>query len=348
MKKNILILTPFYLPNIGGAETFANELCNEASKWNHVTVLTFQPLKQTAKNCEEYYYKEGFLKVYRMKWLIKQSQSWKGVGLKNALSVMPLMVLNAILLFVKNKYDIIHSQGLLSGLVGVFLKKLFKRKLFLTLLALYEFEKWSGIRLWIAKFILNNCDIIFVEGKNGKKDIESISNENKIRIFQHWANQDVFYPPRERRRDKIVILFVGRPIPEKGRHIIEEAEVILNDPKYEFIYVENISQSELAKIYQMAHIVVVPSLYAEGFSRVVAEAASCGCALITSNRGSLPEMIIPIQGNWCIEPTPEKFAQAIINLSTINNKQGEKAGIMAKKYFSVKNAEVFLNEYLSV
>ncbi len=91
----------------------------------------------------------------------------------------------------------------------------------------------------------------------------------------------------------------------------------------------------------MADVIVIPSLYPEGYSRVVIESASCGCAVITSNKGSLPEMVKEF--GQSIEPTPIKFAVAIPD-KFLKDWQ-EMAFNYAKVNFSSKNAEVFLNEY---
>jgi len=46
---------------------------------------------------------------------------------------------------------------------------------------------------------------------------------------------------------------------------------------------------ELAALFRHAHAFVMPSLH-EGFGLPLVEAMSCGCPVITSNRGSLPEV----------------------------------------------------------
>src|SRR3990167_7952440 len=130
MPKKILIITPFYLPNIGGAETFTHQLVQEAKKWFAITVLTFQPLAGQAKTYEENYYKRGYLKIYRMRYWIKFTHVWKGLGLKNILSIFPQMFVTTLFHLTKGKYDIIHAQGLISGLIAVLLKKVFKVKVF--------------------------------------------------------------------------------------------------------------------------------------------------------------------------------------------------------------------------
>jgi glycosyltransferase involved in cell wall biosynthesis len=50
-----------------------------------------------------------------------------------------------------------------------------------------------------------------------------------------------------------------------------------------------VSQTDLGKLFRHAQAFVMPSLY-EGFGLPVLEAMSCGCAVITSNAGSLPEV----------------------------------------------------------
>ena len=309
----ILILTPFYY-GIGGAETFTQGLVEQLKKEHEVDICT-----------------------------IDVKGVWQGVGLRNFIIVFPRLLIECLKNIKRKRYDVIHAQGIISALASAIIKQFTKRKIFLTLLALYDFKDWKGIKLNIVKWIFNNCDLIFVEGKNGEKDIETISKKERRRIFFHWVNQEKFKPPQERDNEHIKILFVGRPIKEKGMHIIKEAEKILNDSKYEFIYIQDVSNDLLPSYYQMAHICVVPSLYSEGYCRVVAEAASCGCAVIASNRGSLLEMVGPF--GWAIVPKPEQFAEAIQLVARNLHRWSKMSYDYAKLNFSVKNAEVFLGEY---
>ena len=354
MSKKILILTPFYPPNIGGAESFIEGLAKEASKCCHVSVLTFHPFLRKSKKFEQSKSSEGSLKVYRMNWLVKHSKAWQGVSLKNALSVIPQMALKSIFLCVKERPKIVHAQGLLTCLVGVFLKKIFRCKLYLTLLALYDFESKGKIFQSVSKWIFKNCDIIFCEGKNAIRDVAGMYKKDytkhgylkaRFKIFNHWVDQEVFKPPvKPRTKKKIKILFVGRPIKKKGIHVIKAAEEAINDKRMEFNYVENVPFEDLPKYYQSNHVLVIPSLYSEGFTRVVAESASCGCALIVSNRGSLPEMVEPF--GWVINQ--HDFMRVLKGLLIVPEEVDKMSKLSleyARENFSPKNAEVFLNEY---
>lgn len=74
-------------------------------------------------------------------------------------------------------------------------------------------------------------------------------------------------------------------------------------------YVESV---ELAALFRHAHALVMPSLY-EGFGLPLVEAMACGCPVITSDRGSLPE--VAGTGAQCFDPfNISAMAAAIVML----------------------------------
>jgi len=64
-------------------------------------------------------------------------------------------------------------------------------------------------------------------------------------------------------------------------------------------HVGYVGSQDLAALFRHAHAFVMPSLY-EGFGLPLVEAMSCGCPVIASNRGSLPE--IAGCGAQCFDP----------------------------------------------
>jgi len=60
-----------------------------------------------------------------------------------------------------------------------------------------------------------------------------------------------------------------------------------------------VERDALAMLFRHAHAFVMPSLY-EGFGLPLVEAMSCGCPVITSDRGSLPE--VAGAGAQCFDP----------------------------------------------
>jgi len=330
--KKILILTPFYPPNIGGAESFTQGLVDEARKHHNVTVLTYQPFKGGAPKMEV----SKNLTVYRINWLLPQ-KTWKGLTVRNFINVFPKLLWSAYRLHRREKFDIIHAQGLISGLIGAIIKG--KAKLFVTLLALY---KWESPTKDIANWIFKKMDLIFCEGESGLDNVYNYYvHKKKLRKFNHWRADNTFRHDDKPNNCKTRVLFVGRAIPEKGKRIVEDAEKILYGDRFEFVYVENVKPQNLAEIYKSSDICVIPSIYDEGITRVVVESASFGCAIIASNRGSLPEQVKGF--GMIVEPSPITFAEAIL---TIDYKSmGLKAYQFAKENFSSSNASTFLEEY---
>lgn len=74
-------------------------------------------------------------------------------------------------------------------------------------------------------------------------------------------------------------------------------------------FLPRIQDDELAVLYQMAEILVYPSLF-EGFGLPVAEAQASGCPVITSNISSLPEA--GGDAAWYVDPEkPEEIGKAL-------------------------------------
>lgn len=290
MPKSILILCPFFPPNIGGAETFAEGLAEHLSKDNYVTVLAFKSFEGKGGSYSYKMNDVGDLEVMRMKWPFRMGKAWRGVGLGNFFAIVPKMLWESIRVCRVRKVDIVFCNGLCGGFIGAMLKVLFKVEARCILLALYDFRA-GAVFSNLARGVLRRMDKIFVEGENGKRDIAPLGISGfKIKEFQHWVDQDVFKPLGDRDNGRLMVLFIGRPIPEKGMFIVKYAEKEL-DGRVDFEYIENVPHQDLARHYQMADVLVVPSLYSEGFVRVVAEASSCGCCIVVSQYGSLPDMV---------------------------------------------------------
>lgn len=300
-----LIITPFFAPNRGGAETFAEDLAKALSKKYLVHVCT-------------------------IKWT--KPIIWEGMDFRKALVLAYKLFFPLLKMNLKYKYKKVYALGL----IPTFLCWLFRMKFSSIMLALYDFKKPN-----LFTRMLNNAENVFVEGERGRNDMLSLGIPyERIKKFQHWCDQTRFFW-KERANERLKVVFVGRPIKIKGKHIVEECETMTKGIDYE--YIENVPYEDLPKHYQMADVCIIPSLYSEGFSRVVIESASCGCAVLTSDKGALPELVEGF--GKCVSPTAKNFMNQL-NLLKIRKKELEKVqintAIYAQENFNVKNAEVFL------
>lgn len=74
--------------------------------------------------------------------------------------------------------------------------------------------------------------------------------------------------------------------PPEGLQAVGGADVWKN---LKLVQTGPLATAELARLFRHAHAFVMPSLY-EGFGLPILEAMACGCAVITSNSSSLPEV----------------------------------------------------------
>jgi glycosyltransferase involved in cell wall biosynthesis len=90
---------------------------------------------------------------------------------------------------------------------------------------------------------------------------------------------------------------------------LRRAEAEFGRPLPNLVTTGYIAPEELGMFFRNAHAFVMPSLY-EGFGLPVLEAMSCGCAVVTSTGGSLPE--VAGQGAQVFDPgDAEHMAEAV-------------------------------------
>jgi glycosyltransferase involved in cell wall biosynthesis len=97
-----------------------------------------------------------------------------------------------------------------------------------------------------------------------------------------------------------------------GADFTTEQKTYIQTHKLEVTYLGKPDKSTLVQIYNIADILISPSLY-EGFGMTILEAMGCGTPVITSNVTSLPE----VAGDAAItlNPTDEQaIAQAVCNI----------------------------------
>jgi glycosyltransferase involved in cell wall biosynthesis len=80
------------------------------------------------------------------------------------------------------------------------------------------------------------------------------------------------------------------------------------------VFPGHVPAAEKLEYYRLADMLVFPSTM-EGFGLVVAEAMSCGLPVLVSDRGSLPELVVPAAGGLLADPSDRSaFVRGILTL----------------------------------
>ncbi len=110
-----------------------------------------------------------------------------------------------------------------------------------------------------------------------------------------------------------------------------------------------IPTSDLVMIYNLATVFVMPSLY-EGFGLPILEAMSCGCPVVTTKEGSIPE----IASNTVFYVNaydPDSIGEGIRTMyenKKLREEYSKKGLIQAKKFSWKKTAEETFNVYKKI
>lgn len=370
----ILMVTPFFSPNIGGVETHLDDLCNYLRKRGHrVFVITYQPLttKQKARSLE---IEQG---------MVVRRIGWFGLGLFNKLEPFPLFEVMYLfpalylctLLFLslnRKRVDVIVTHGLIASLVGKLINPIFRKRMVSTVHTIYYLNT-KPLLGWIFAQILRSYDKVLFVSEGIRKEFTRFGVEgDRTAVLTYWADNTRFKPLDKDKVKKMlgwdgkfVVLFVGRLIKEKGADVLIKTAQITNEHIFyafvtsgsyeEFrsmvgshipnnvIYVGPVDYSKLHFYYNAADIFVLPSQYREGFSRAVLEAALCGTPVVASGIGCLPEVVNSNIGRLINPPTPENFAKIIeyyyVHLSELEG-LSRTCAEYARKHFMESNARV--------
>lgn len=371
-KESVLILSPFFSPNIGGVETHLEDLCEYLRTHNHkVYVLTYQPLTTKARGSK--IEKKENLEIYRI-W-------WPGFNLFHKLEPYPVLeflyltprlFISSLLFLLKNRerIDVIHAQGLNASFIAKVLSKVFNKRFVASTHAIYELSPRS-LTAKVVKRILSSADKLLALSELSKKELIQIGlHENKVDIYRYWVDQTVFKPlDRDEAKKhlgwngRFIVLFVGRFIKIKGAGVLlGVAKQVTKDIYFAFIgdgplaeeirkvsdkipnvlFVGKVNNRDLPMYYNAVDILCVPSQYEEGFGRVILEALSCGVPVIGSNKGGIPEALDSSVG-VLIKPTVQEIKEKIEFLFD-NPQELERLKNNCRRYaldkFSIKNAKL--------
>jgi len=362
----VLILSPFFSPNLGGVESHLDDLVDQLNAHKIKSfVLTYSPL--TTKTPYLPAEKKDYCQIIRFKWFGYQLfPKLEKYPYLDFLYLTPYLFLQSFLwlLLNKNKINIIHSQGFNAAFIGLILSKIFKKKHLCSTHAVYENIHGSSLRLTVK--LLSYCDkILCLSQKSLQQLIKWGISEKIISTYKYWINLDIFSPKGTPK--KFTILFVGRLIAKKGIKIVLRSAarlsqvdfiIVGNGPLEKYVqsfskkyknvrYLGAIPNHNLPSIYRQASLFLIASQYPEGFGRVSMEAVASGIPVIGSNLGAIPEALDETV-SILFKPTLNNFIKNIKLLSTnpkIYDQLQKNTRSYAKAHFSSTNFDIILNSY---
>lgn len=377
MKKNILITSIAFLPNIGGVETHLSDLVEELIR-NHwdVTVLTYQPLQTPVRG--KWIEKKHNLMIIRLP--VIRGWFYKFID-KPALEFLFLAPLHfavlPLILLIKPNIEVINAQGLVVGFAAAFWSLLWKKRYVIALQNIYQFPNRGYYRM-IAKWIINRADKVLVQSVDSANEVYALGiRQSKIVQFTHWENIDVLKPVNKLDakillglKDVFVVSFFGRLVEVKGvnellrslRYINPEVVVqiygegpLINklveyQRRYPNLKYRGIISPDLLPVhYSASDVIIMPSTHEEGFGRVAVGALLCATPVIAARRGALP-LIVNDEVGKLIDVSPEQIAKSINYFYTHPNeleKRRKKCRDYAVKKFSPSNSKVIIDVFKS-
>ena len=174
------------------------------------------------------------------------------------------------------------------------------------------------------------------------------TSKSEIAVVPNGFDTELYKPDFSKRPGGLVnILFAGRLVYQKGLDVALKAVSILDKTRFHLNIVGSgplegelkalaarlnlagsttfmgwLTKSELLKLYQQSHILVIPSRD-EGLPNVVTEAMSCSMAVVGTNCGGIPELVENGVNGYVVEPDDikafsEKLGGLISDTDTIN------------------------------
>ena len=378
-KKGILILTPFFSPNIGGVETHLDDLVTALDEQGYqIFVQTYSPITTKHTYWKAHELNRNCTHITRYLWFGKTLfHKIENYPILDFLYLTPYLFIRSFLFMIANanKIDVIHAQGLNAGIIGIVLKLIFQKRLLISLHAVYaniDAKKLSGR---MTRLILNSADVVLGMSKAVNNQFVQLGIKGShLKEYRYWVDLEHFKPMdlKETRKklniaDRFTVLFVGRLIQIKGIKLLIEIAKELKHVQFLFIgtgplesflknaskqfpnihFLGQVKNNDLPMYYNSADLFCIPSLYEEGLGRVTLEAVACGIPVVGSNKGGISEIMTKAI-SVLVEPTHKTLKEVILKLSKDNDElKNIKANCRpyALEFFSKDNVKLITEHY---
>ncbi len=370
---NILLISPYFSPMVGGVETHLDDLCSFLNKQRHrVYVRTYKALGTKERGIARE--KRGYINIHRIWWpdfnLIFKLEPYP---ILKFFYLFPALFLDCFIHLVRQQkaIDVIQAHGFIAALLAVILGKIFRKRIIVN--THVGFNLSNGIMTAIIKWTLMNSVKVLVLTEGIKVSLINLGiPKEKIEVYHYWVDQNKFNIQKNGKKmlgweNKFVVLFVGRLIEVKGVRRIFELAKKLKDVTFVIIgagplkdelkqkseeysnilFLGKIENTKLPIYYSASDVLLIPSKmieqeYEEGIPRVIIEALSCGLPVISTKAGGIPEMLTERVGRLTGDNVKE-VGKVIDNLYR-DRAQLKSISRNCRKYavevFSIKNARL--------
>lgn len=377
MVENVLLITPFAPPNIGGVETHIEDYYNYLAKSGYnVTVLTYQPLTSKIKGLSIEKHKN--LTIHRFNWigfnLFPRFEKFPPIF--NFLYLTPYLGLRSFIFMLKNRetVDVIHAFGLNSAFIARILGMIFNKNIYVSMEALYEFNSKTFFGK-VCKWVFDGFHTVLVGSEESKVDVMNLGvPATQIFVYTHWIDLDHFKPQNKKTlkkklgwKDTFTVIYVGRLIPIKGIAVFLEVAkmsnkniqfVIAGDgteadkvraAAKEFpniLYLGRVPNTEVATYYAASDMLIYPALYNEDLSLVLLESLATGTPVINTNMGS---GVYKLQKDFAfvVPADPKKMKEKVELLykDPVLRNSMAKNGIQFANKFGIELADLIIQKY---
>ena len=379
--RSVLIISPFFKPNIGGVETVLTNLIKANKKSGyHSIVVTYQPLTVRARGLR--YEKGDGFEVYRLNWF--------GLGWFNVLEnyfplvflyLFPGLFIKSLIIYLKRHSEIvcINPHGFIAGCITRIIT-LFKRKrVVANTHAIYRLQERKILAFFI-NLIYRKFENIVPVSEIALEEFSYLGiSKKRLKCFKNWVDTDILKPRNYTDSAKKLgietdknFLFVGRFIEKKGILVFLKAAKGNSDINFHIVgsgdlegvvkkasedcknifYHGKLMQSineefdKLINLYSVCNFFVSPYLYEEGFSTTLLESLSCGTPVVVSNRGSPPTFLNNDVAFYLSKnPTGKELGDMLQSLFSKNIDIEEKCRNFAVENFGFKNADIIISSY---
>lgn len=167
---------------------------------------------------------------------------------------------------------------------------------------------------------------------------------DKVLYLPNYVDTQAFFPgntTETESRDTVKLLFPRRITPERGMELVQRVfprllrdylnlritfcgsgdllneyrnsfqEWLRRQPNGNRIEWVTADFDDMPALYREADVVVIPSPYSEGTSLSCLEAMASGCAVVATNVGGLPNLIIPDFNGLLVHPQADELEEAL-------------------------------------